>query len=134
MHTNTLIDIGRTWLGVPFRHQGRSRLGVDCGGYLECIAIDAGLNITRSKTYSRSPDPQLIEEALLANCIKVPISDMQPGDILWFSFAGEPRHVGLATDIGVLHAWAKPGKVVEHRLDEVWLKRLKAVYRIKEDL
>lgn len=132
MLTNIYVEEARKWLGVPFRHQGRSRNGVDCGGLLVCVAEALGKEIIHPATYSMSPDPKLIEEALLANCTKV--SERQPGDVLWFSFAGEPRHVGLASDIGVIHAWAKPNKVVEHRLDDVWLKRLRGIYRPREDL
>jgi len=129
MLSSKIVEVARTWLGVPFRHQGRNRLGVDCGGLLICVGEEAGINVIHPDVYSMSPDPKLIEVALLSNCDKV--SDMLPGDVLWFSFAGEPRHVGLATDIGVIHSWAKSGKVVEHRLDSQWLSRLKGVYRPK---
>ena len=130
MHPD-IVAIARTWLDVPFRHQGRNRLGVDCGGLLLCVAADAGLSVSAPDTYSLSPDPGLIADTLQANCVKLPFRDQQPGDVLLFSFAGEPRHVGIATDIGVIHAWAKPGKVVEHRLDDLWHHRLRAVYRLK---
>jgi len=128
---NNLVEIARGWLGVPFRHQGRNRLGVDCGGLLICVGEEAGMQIIHPGAYSMSPDPKLIEETLLLHCTKIPNSERQPGDVLWFSFAGEPRHVGLCSDIGVIHAWAKPNKVVEHRLDDIWLSRLVGTYRIK---
>lgn len=123
-----LVAVARSWIGIPFRHQGRNRLGVDCGGLLLAVAEEAGLSTVPPGTYSMSPDPTLIAQALTDNCDAVPLSSVQPGDILHFTFAGEPRHVGLASDVGVIHAWAKPGKVVEHRLDEVWRKRLVAAY------
>lgn len=122
-----IVFQARTWLGVPYKHQGRSRSGVDCGGLLLCVGEELGMEVVHPATYSMSPDPKLIEEAILSNCTKV--DSIQPGDILWFAFAGEPRHVGLATDMGVIHSWARPNKVVEHRLDELWLKRLKGIYR-----
>ena len=122
-----LVLQARTWLGVPYKHQGRTRSGVDCGGLLLCVGEELGIQVVHPETYSMSPDPKLIQASILANCTKV--DSIQPGDVLWFSFAGEPRHVGLASDIGVIHSWAKPGKVVEHRLDEVWLNRLRGIYR-----
>ena len=128
---NIIVSQARTWLGVPFRHQGRNKLGVDCGGLLICVGEELGIQVIHPETYSMSPDPKLIESALLANCYEITKEEMHPGDIMWFAFAGEPRHVGIFTDVGVIHAWAKPNKVVEHRLDEVWLKILKKVYRIK---
>ena len=81
-----------------------------------------------------SPDPQLVADSLAAHGHKVPFYDLEDGDVMLFSFAGEPRHVGLASTLngeqGVIHAWAKPGKVVEHRIDDLWHKRLRAIYRI----
>lgn len=127
-----LIAIARTWLDVPFRHQGRSRRGVDCGGLLIGIGLEAGLDIIPPDTYSRSPDTALIRSALLANCRAVPLAAAQPGDVLLLAFAGEPQHVALLTDIGLLHAWAKPGKVVEHRIDPTWQRRLVAAYTPRE--
>lgn len=124
-----IVAIARDWLGVPFAHQGRTRAGVDCGGLLIVVGEAAGLRITPPAVYSQSPDPSLIHDTLLAHCERIDLSQRQPGDVLLFSFAGEPRHVGIASDIGVIHAWAKPGRVVEHRLDSVWLGRLRACWR-----
>ena len=124
-----LIRIARTWLGVPFAHQGRSRTGVDCGGLLICIGRDAGLDIAEPPVYSASPDPDLIRVQLATHCDEIAIQDCQPGDVIWLSFAGDPRHVGLVTDIGLLHAWAKPAKVVEHRIDATWQRRIRAAWR-----
>lgn len=124
-----LIALARTWIGVPFLHQGRTRLGVDCGGLLLAVGEEAGLALAPPEVYSLSPAPSVIEAALAANCQKIPFTQVQPGDVLWLSFAGEPRHVGFATDIGLLHAWAKPGRVVEHRLDAAWRRRIRSAWR-----
>jgi cell wall-associated NlpC family hydrolase len=128
----TLILHARTWLGVPFRHQGRNRMGVDCGGLLMAIGQQAGLEIIPPETYSLSPDVELVRKALQANCVEIPLADAQPGDVLLLAFAGAPQHVGLLTDIGLLHAWAKPGKVVEHLIDAQWERRIVAAYAHNE--
>jgi cell wall-associated NlpC family hydrolase len=133
MTTRTdLIIIARTWLGVPFRHQGRNKLGVDCGGLLICIGQQAGLTIIPPETYSMSPEVSVVDHALQANCTEIPLDAAQPGDVLRLAFAGAPVHVGLMTDIGILHAWAKPAKVVEHRIDEQWQRRIVAAYTHNE--
>lgn len=124
-----LVRIARTWLGVPFHHQGRNRSGVDCGGLLLCIGKEAGLEIVPPQTYSQSPDPDVIETALALHCTRIQVRDALPGDVYWLSFAGEPRHVALASDIGIIHAWAKPGMVVEHRIDATWMRRIVSAWR-----
>ena len=139
MHTDKKVTIeevmatARSWVGVPYKHQGRSRRGVDCGGLLLCIGRDLGVRLLEpSVEYSMSPDPEIIEKGITDNCTLVSnIDDIRPGDIIHFSFAGEPRHVGMATDIGVIHSWAKPKKVVEHRIDTVWKNRIINIYRPK---
>lgn len=131
-----IVTIARTWIGVPFRHQGRNRAGVDCGGLLMAVAADAGLDVIAPATYSMSPDPQVVIDTLQTNCEHVPLNAVQPGDVLLFSFAGEPRHVGIASELdgqpAVIHAWQKPGKVVEHRIDSTWRARLRTAYRLKD--
>lgn len=128
-----IVASARGWLGTPFAHQGRQRgVGADCGGLLIGVARECGLTVPEPPAYSMSPDPGVIGYLLASYCVPVRRTELQPADVLWFAFAGEPRHVGLATDIGVIHAWAKPGKVVEHRLDTCWLNRLRGVYRLRE--
>lgn len=127
-----LICIARTWLGVPFAHQGRTRAGVDCGGLLLAIGAEAGLDLVPSQTYSMSPDPDLIRDTLAVNCRQIAATAAQPGDVLWLAFAGEPRHVGLLTDIGLLHAWKKPGRVVEHAIDATWQRRIRSAWTLRE--
>lgn len=130
---DAIIAEARTWIGTPFVHQGRVKgLGVDCGGLVLGVARALGLDVPEPPAYSMSPDPAIIEHLLTRHCVAMRRTELAPGDVLWFSFAGEPRHVGLASGIGVIHAWAKPGRVVEHRIDDLWLHRLRGVYRLRE--
>lgn len=125
-----IVAQARTWLGTPFQHQGRIKgHGVDCGGLLIGVGRELGLEVEEPPVYSMSPDPAIFAAHFRRYAAPVPREGMRPGDILHFAFAGDPRHVGFATDLGVIHAWAKPGRVVEHRLDAVWLRRLRGVWR-----
>lgn len=132
LNSNDIVTTARSWVGTPYLHQGRSRLGVDCGGLLVCVARELNLDIVEfSANYSMSPDPGFILNYIESNAYKISKTERQPGDIIHFSFAGEPRHVGIASDVGVIHSWAKPMKVVEHRIDSVWEKRIVNIYRYK---
>lgn len=124
-----LVTAARGWLGVKFMHQGRSRLGVDCGGLLVLAAADIGKMIEDVKGYSRMPDGVTLKASLDKQFISVPKSDMKPGDILLIAFRKEPQHVAIKTDMGLIHSHENSGGVVEHNLDQQWRNMIRGVYR-----
>ncbi len=131
--------------------------GVDCLGLLVGVARELGLRgkggvelaVLDCADYGHLPDG----EALLAGLIKnlelvTPHSlrglhefrempqqvrhDMiQPGDILLIAPEGTPRHLAIATESGIIHAYAQARKVVEHMLDAWWRERVVAVFRVR---
>lgn len=40
-----IVDTAREWIGVPWRHQGTTRAGVDCGGFIIGVAADLGIDL-----------------------------------------------------------------------------------------
>lgn len=125
---NQLIVAARGLIGVPFRHQGRTRLGVDCIGFLALACKDAGLdlpgfmNLPFPTCYSRDPSPQSLT-TLAAHCTRIyaPV----PGCVFYFRFPLEklPRHFGIYTGDSVIHAEAMLRKqVIEHGYRAQWLK------------
>jgi hypothetical protein len=51
-----------------------------------------------------------------------------------FEFDSNPQHLGVivgTAPLMMLHAYMPARKVVEHRLDEQWMKRAKAFFRIR---
>ena len=40
---DAIIAAARAWLGVPWRHQGRTRQGVDCAGLVVLVGREFGL-------------------------------------------------------------------------------------------
>jgi hypothetical protein len=47
-----------------------------------------------------------------------------------FRINKEPQHVGIITDIGIIHAYAQARKVVEHNLDDWWKARLAGCFKV----
>lgn len=129
-----LIDLARTYLGVPFAHQGRSRRGVDCLGLLVCVAREAelmreGVPLAQcdETDYGHLPDENRLRAGLAALLDPVPSEALQPGDVAQFRIDGSARHVGLVADyagspgeLSLIHAYAPSRCVVEHRLSEEW--------------
>ncbi len=118
MPAENFIAQARTWIGTPFRHQGRAKnVGVDCAGVLLGAAWELGLPIEDFPRYSHEPDPAVLREYLASQL--APVSPPAPGDVLLMKFGkSPPTHLALRTDIGLLHAYAPARKVVETSLDE----------------
>lgn len=127
--SDALIAAARAYLGTPFAHQGRSRHGLDCVGLLVLAARDAGARIEDRADYPADPGGLLPVE--LARQFD-PVEAREPGDILLMRFAGEPQHLALFTGGTVLHCYTTVRRVVEHRLDTRWARRVVQAYRIRE--
>ena len=125
---DSFIAAARTYIGVPWQHQGRSRFGIDCVGLLVCAARDLGIPVEDIRAYQREPGAHDLARMLRRHCVSVPVADMRPGDIV---LMGRPStHVGfLAQDnpFGLIHVPTN-GACVEVRFDP-GIHRLRAAYR-----
>jgi NlpC/P60 family putative phage cell wall peptidase len=121
----------RTWIGSPYKHQGRLKgVGVDCIGLVIGVAQACGITDYDISNYDRRPDGSLrpVMDSMLEI---VPVPDAQPGDVLLFQFAACPMHVGIISGPDLLtHAYAINRKVVEHRIDENWRAMITRAYHL----
>lgn len=129
------VKAARSYLGVPFRHQGRSRRGLDCAGLFVAAISDIGRTFFNVAAYSREPLNSGLRTAVVTN-LGDPIqkADMREGDVALMRFRGEPSHVGIITNyplggFALLHTFAQMKKVVEHRIDEEWMRNIVGVWR-----
>ena len=124
-----VVRAAREWLGTPWHHQGRVKgVGVDCVGVVIGVARDLGLSTFDVTGYARRP----AEGEVASGCWQhlAPVAAAFPGDVLLFEVDGQPQHLGFATDIGLLHAYAPMRRVVEHRLDDNWRGKIVAAFRL----
>lgn len=122
-----IVAIAREYDQTPYIHQGRVKgVGIDCIGLVICVCKELGLIDFDYFDYDRTPDSSQLMELLEKHC--TPTIDPEPGDILVFRIKREPQHVGIMTDLGIIHAYQGAGKVVEHSLDDWWLKRNVAAF------
>ena len=124
-----VIEVAREYLGVRWHHQGRNCVGIDCIGLVFAVAHRLGLSTYHTADYGRLPDGQCLRR-LLAEHMDFTIVT-QPGDVLLMRIEKQPQHVGIMTDIGIIHAYVQARKVVEHRIDDVWRDRIIAAYAFR---
>jgi hypothetical protein len=139
MTAAAFIDAARSYQGAVWAHQGRRHDRMDCIGLL-VLSMGATGRLLRDRTdYGMTPHLRKLRAELIQQ-IGPPVTDPCPGDVVTLRWSGEERHVAIVTDhpegLGLIHCWrAAPGapvgggKVVEHRLDEQWRRRIVDVFR-----
>lgn len=129
-----LVREARSYLGVRWRHQGRSRQGVDCVGLLIAAFRSTGVEPLDAVGYGRVPYKSKLEEMLRANLGEpIPKEQMRAGDVVLMKWNGAPSHVGLLSDyplggFALIHAFLQNKCVVEHRMDAAWIDHIVEVY------
>lgn len=78
-----IVNASKPYYGVPYRWAGRTPAGFDCSGYVSWAFKQVGINIP-SSTAGLSGVGQ-----------RVPSSQMQPGDLVFFNTYKTNGHVGI---------------------------------------
>lgn len=129
-----VVTAARSFLDVRYRHQGRSRDGVDCIGLPACVRAELGLQTLDVTDYA----PRATDESMLEWCREhmAAVVDLRPGDVLVMSF-GPDRHMAIVGDylhggFSIIHALIGNRKVVENRFDDEYARRVIGRFRFPE--
>ena len=134
MSPEAFVAAARSYVGVPWRHLGRSRTGVDCIGLVLLAAREAGVEMPDPAPYVREPQGTRLLEGILAHAERV--SEILPGDALLFRLGLYGGHVGIASVHPVwgvpacLHAYAPRRQVVEQPMDAELRAALLGAFRL----
>jgi cell wall-associated NlpC family hydrolase len=117
---NDIVEAARKYLGVRWVHQGRDRnAGIDCLGLIVVVAEDLGYPLEDYTTYSREPDPLLIQ-TLIGQQMEASTGDPVAGDMALLHFdrrRKSPYHFGIISDTDTLiHGHGPSRQVVEQPL------------------
>lgn len=131
-----VVAAARVYTGVPFRHQGRSREGLDCAGLVIKVMRDLGLapadyDVTG---YGRRPDGQSMAAECRQRLVPVSLAKAAPGDVLLFRVTADPQHLAIVGEIQgartLIHAYAPSRRVVEIHLAPWWADRMVGAFRL----
>lgn len=121
-----LVAAARTWLGVPFVHQGRSRLGVDCAGLVVALMRDNGLmpvGFRDERTYGRSPRTEM-QDTVTRFMRPAPGPAAGVLVLIRWRVHEHASHVALLTERDtIIHSYQSAGEVVENGYRGPWLRR-----------
>lgn len=141
----TIVEAARAYIGVPWKHMGRTRRGLDCAGLLILAVKDAeGSELEAPARYGREPFNKGLETYLEKSADLVwsgakgacRYSQLMVGDGVLMSPGPRARHLAIVGDdpmyrFSLIHADGTPGigKVVEHGLTDYFLNMIVAIYR-----
>lgn len=128
---SNVVSTARSFVGIPFRHQGRSlptplsKGGLDCVGVVAKTAHTLGIsefdwtNYQRMATWSNEFE-RIFEE----NMDRVRRDEIKPGMAVIFRQEQFPCHCGIIGDsrngLTLIHAYIIRRKVVEERFEGEW--------------
>jgi len=129
---NELIVQARTWIGVPFVHQGRSRYGVDCIGFVMTLMREVGglpQDFAYSKNYARRPTFELFDfisqhfERSAATAPGLMVLIRWPND----QYAS---HLAILTGPTIIHCYERMRGVVEHSYRGSWRRDTHSLWKL----
>jgi cell wall-associated NlpC family hydrolase len=127
------VNEARGWIGVPFRHQGRTRAGIDCVGLLVCVGRAMGLPAYDVTGYSRRAQGMGFIEHFRANLEEVAPAAAQAGDVVVFVETVYPCHTGILSErhgaLHLIHAHAPRRVVLEEPFVGEWRDKLRFAFR-----
>jgi cell wall-associated NlpC family hydrolase len=99
---SSAVAIAQRYLGVPYVWAGASPSGFDCSGFTMYVYAQLGIGLSHGATdQQRASTP-------------VPISALQPGDLVFFGSASYSYHVGIYVGGGSMIHAPHTGAVVSY--------------------
>lgn len=130
-----LIAQAREWCRpkVRFLHQGRSRHGADCLGFIGALMAELGSGVLLKylpRNYARSPQALFVEGL---GAISREIS-LQPAALIVFRWPREQdaSHAAIYTGETMIHCYQREGGVIEHGFRGPWPKLAEGFWALPE--
>lgn len=120
---------------MKWKHQGRSRSGIDCLGLIVVTAHKLGISDVDEKTYSPRPDGVSLVRRFNEEMDEIPLTEMDAGDVVMFADSKYPCHVAFVSrkhgQLYIIHAHATRRQVLEERYGWEWPEKARKAYRFR---
>lgn len=134
-----IAEIALTWVGTPFRWQGRVKgVGCDCKGLIAGVAKEAGRPEADS-IYALAGDYRRVDEKRLMAGLESlfdRVTEVQADDILLIKVGGKAQHLAIVTKAEngrakrMVHCYQTgPQKVIDVPVGTITQSLIAAAYR-----
>jgi len=131
-----LVTAARSWLGEPWRHQGRGVRGIDCVGLVIRVAQDLKLIDFDITTYNRRAKGVGFQSHFQAHMDKIPLSELSESDVIIFRDQMYPCHCAFYSETKgrptIIHAHALRRKVIEEGYEGEWINKAVMAFRFRQ--
>lgn len=130
--TGDMASAARSLIGVPFRHRGRTRAGLDCAGVV-WLARKMAFGLKEDdRAYPPRPTSQMVLDRISAHAQRVSLREAAPGDVVVLRFGSFATHLGILTAESVVHAVHVGGVIETSRAELLAQRSIMAVFRMPE--
>jgi len=130
-----IVEAARRWKGTPWRHQGRTPVGIDCAGLIVCVAKELGLSDFDTADYQRTAQQHKLLGYFREHMDAQPLKELKAGDVILFRDSAYPCHVAMVAEkngaLYIIHAHAERRVVLEEQLSEHWKSKWVAGFKFK---
>lgn len=129
-----VVEIAKTYIGTPFHHLGRIKeVGIDCIGVILGVAEELKISLIippEAKKYGRKSKHRPLLECMEEQFIWVKKREVGSIVVSWFnSKTKEPSHLGIVTNVGLIHTNGNLGVVIEEHWSPLWTLRIVEYYK-----
>lgn len=124
-----IVNEALKWVGTPFRHQGRTKRGLDCVGLVIRVGNDLHLMDYNIANYPRTAQREFFVQQFRDNMTEKPINEREHGDVLLMRQGLYTCHAGIYMQSPsgieeVIHADEPHGHVLRERITSDLLSRV----------
>ncbi|WP_128700853.1 C40 family peptidase [Candidatus Velamenicoccus archaeovorus] len=124
------------YLGLPYRHRGRSLEGLDCWGFLKLVYADLGVRLfdIEDLEYSKiwgAQGKDYFKEHYFHDWVSVKTPEMLDG-VLFVNSRKIANHAGIILSNGRFIHCARPGVIISRINDPSWQTKIEGFYRLKD--
>jgi cell wall-associated NlpC family hydrolase len=133
IEARAIVEESRSWIDVPFQHQGRTRHGVDCIGLILCVmdAVGALPADLPAPDYPRQVKDGALLRAICERCVRTPRPESGGLILIQWPMMKVPTHVAIYSSGGnMVHAYQRAHRVCEIGYRAQWARWTHSFHRL----